>query len=239
MIDGGPVIAYCRIGERSAHTWFVLHELLGEERRQELRRLVDRVGQPGRRADREGRLGACSQRAGSSRSRSDSHDPRGRSPDEVAVDRVGGRLDRHALAHQALASRGRAPGPAGDSSSTRATSVSCGRQARPGGHEAHEGVAPGSRSRTCRPAAARPPAPRAPRSRPISSSASRSAVSRRSSSGSSWRPPGNEISPACRRRSARRSVNTATSPAGVREQRHQHRRVGRPGRVQLRRPPRR
>ncbi len=26
-----PVIAYCRIGERSAHTWFVLHELLGQE----------------------------------------------------------------------------------------------------------------------------------------------------------------------------------------------------------------
>jgi thiosulfate/3-mercaptopyruvate sulfurtransferase len=25
----GDVIAYCRIGERSAHTWFVLHELLG------------------------------------------------------------------------------------------------------------------------------------------------------------------------------------------------------------------
>ncbi len=25
-------IAYCRIGERSAHTWFVLHELLGYER---------------------------------------------------------------------------------------------------------------------------------------------------------------------------------------------------------------
>ncbi|HZP52961.1 sulfurtransferase [Actinocrinis sp.] len=24
-------IAYCRIGERSAHTWFVLHELLGQE----------------------------------------------------------------------------------------------------------------------------------------------------------------------------------------------------------------
>jgi thiosulfate/3-mercaptopyruvate sulfurtransferase len=23
------VIAYCRIGERSAHAWFVLHELLG------------------------------------------------------------------------------------------------------------------------------------------------------------------------------------------------------------------
>lgn len=26
---GAPVIAYCRIGERSAHTWFVLSELLG------------------------------------------------------------------------------------------------------------------------------------------------------------------------------------------------------------------
>ena len=25
------IIAYCRIGERSAHTWFVLRELLGEE----------------------------------------------------------------------------------------------------------------------------------------------------------------------------------------------------------------
>ncbi|GIU91609.1 MAG: hypothetical protein KatS3mg011_0515 [Acidimicrobiia bacterium] len=23
------VIAYCRIGERAAHTWFVLHEILG------------------------------------------------------------------------------------------------------------------------------------------------------------------------------------------------------------------
>jgi 3-mercaptopyruvate sulfurtransferase SseA len=26
------VIAYCRIGERSSHTWFVLHELLGFDR---------------------------------------------------------------------------------------------------------------------------------------------------------------------------------------------------------------
>jgi thiosulfate/3-mercaptopyruvate sulfurtransferase len=30
VVDGHPIIAYCRIGERSAHTWFVLHELLGE-----------------------------------------------------------------------------------------------------------------------------------------------------------------------------------------------------------------
>lgn len=28
-VNGGEVVSYCRIGERSAHTWFVLHELLG------------------------------------------------------------------------------------------------------------------------------------------------------------------------------------------------------------------
>ncbi len=31
VLTGDPVIAYCRIGERSAHTWFVLHELLGQD----------------------------------------------------------------------------------------------------------------------------------------------------------------------------------------------------------------
>jgi len=31
VTDGTDVIAYCRIGERSAHTWFVLHELLGQD----------------------------------------------------------------------------------------------------------------------------------------------------------------------------------------------------------------
>jgi thiosulfate/3-mercaptopyruvate sulfurtransferase len=30
VLNGGEIIAYCRIGERSAHTWFVLHELLGQ-----------------------------------------------------------------------------------------------------------------------------------------------------------------------------------------------------------------
>ena len=45
-----PVIAYCRIGERSSHTWFVLKYLLGFQNVQELRRLLDRVGQPRRRA---------------------------------------------------------------------------------------------------------------------------------------------------------------------------------------------
>ena len=30
-LTGDPIISYCRIGERSAHTWFVLHELLGEQ----------------------------------------------------------------------------------------------------------------------------------------------------------------------------------------------------------------
>jgi thiosulfate/3-mercaptopyruvate sulfurtransferase len=31
VLSGNPIIAYCRIGERSAHTWFVLHELLGRQ----------------------------------------------------------------------------------------------------------------------------------------------------------------------------------------------------------------
>jgi thiosulfate/3-mercaptopyruvate sulfurtransferase len=31
VTNGSPIIAYCRIGERSAHTWFVLHELLGHD----------------------------------------------------------------------------------------------------------------------------------------------------------------------------------------------------------------
>lgn len=31
VLNGNDIIAYCRIGERSAHTWFVLHELLGTE----------------------------------------------------------------------------------------------------------------------------------------------------------------------------------------------------------------
>jgi thiosulfate/3-mercaptopyruvate sulfurtransferase len=31
VVNGNDIIAYCRIGERSAHTWFVLHELLGQE----------------------------------------------------------------------------------------------------------------------------------------------------------------------------------------------------------------
>jgi thiosulfate/3-mercaptopyruvate sulfurtransferase len=30
VLSGQPIVAYCRIGERSAHTWFVLHELLGK-----------------------------------------------------------------------------------------------------------------------------------------------------------------------------------------------------------------
>lgn len=30
VLSGEPIIAYCRIGERSAHSWFVLHELLGQ-----------------------------------------------------------------------------------------------------------------------------------------------------------------------------------------------------------------
>jgi len=31
VLNGEKIISYCRIGERSAHTWFVLHELLGRD----------------------------------------------------------------------------------------------------------------------------------------------------------------------------------------------------------------
>jgi thiosulfate/3-mercaptopyruvate sulfurtransferase len=31
VVNGNDIVAYCRIGERSAHTWFVLHELLGND----------------------------------------------------------------------------------------------------------------------------------------------------------------------------------------------------------------
>src|SRR5947207_6171347 len=31
VLNGNDIIGYCRIGERSAHTWFVLHELLGHD----------------------------------------------------------------------------------------------------------------------------------------------------------------------------------------------------------------
>ncbi len=31
VLSGDAIIAYCRIGERSAHTWFVLRELLGQD----------------------------------------------------------------------------------------------------------------------------------------------------------------------------------------------------------------
>ena len=30
-VEGGEIIPYCRIGERSSHTWFVLKELLGHD----------------------------------------------------------------------------------------------------------------------------------------------------------------------------------------------------------------
>ena len=45
------IVAYCRIGERSSHTWFVLTYLLGPSEGAQLRRQLDRVGQSGGRAD--------------------------------------------------------------------------------------------------------------------------------------------------------------------------------------------
>ena len=54
VTNGDDIIAYCRIGERSAHTWFVLHELLGKEHVKnydgswtEWGNLVERAGREG------------------------------------------------------------------------------------------------------------------------------------------------------------------------------------------------
>ena len=51
-------IAYCRIGERSSHTWFVLRYLLGFEDVTNYDGVVDGVGQPRGRADRKRRARA-------------------------------------------------------------------------------------------------------------------------------------------------------------------------------------
>ena len=48
-----PTIAYCRIGERSSHTWFALKYLLGFDNVRNYDGSVDRVGQHGGGADRE------------------------------------------------------------------------------------------------------------------------------------------------------------------------------------------
>ena len=47
------IIAYCRIGERSSHTWFVLKQSLGLQECEKLRWQLDRMGQQRRVADRE------------------------------------------------------------------------------------------------------------------------------------------------------------------------------------------
>ena len=53
-IDGSrDTVAYCRIGERSSHTWFVLTQLLGLGKRPQLRWLLDRMGQHRWRTDRK------------------------------------------------------------------------------------------------------------------------------------------------------------------------------------------
>ena len=43
------IIAYCRIGERSAHTWFVLHQILGQQNVKNTT-FLDRIRLAGRRA---------------------------------------------------------------------------------------------------------------------------------------------------------------------------------------------
>ena len=60
VLSGDPIIAYCRIGERSAHTWFVLHELLGEDDVRNYDGSWTEWGNLVERADREGRVGRAS-----------------------------------------------------------------------------------------------------------------------------------------------------------------------------------
>ena len=104
------VIAYCRIGERSAHTWFVLQRAARRRRRQELRRLLDRVGQPRRRPDREGVGQSARSRTTTAQALEQlAEHPRRRSPDEVLADLEGRR-----------SGTGRRGGSAGASRSPRA-----------------------------------------------------------------------------------------------------------------------
>ena len=70
LAPGDDVIAYCRIGERSSHTWFVLTQLLGLELRAQaqVRHLPRSAGAPGGRAARSGRAPRCPTRPMSRRS---------------------------------------------------------------------------------------------------------------------------------------------------------------------------
>ena len=76
LTDGDDVIAYCRIGERSSHTWFVLHPPARLREGAQLRRVVDRVGQRGARA------------------RSSTGAERGESPPIARLSRTRGRMER-------------------------------------------------------------------------------------------------------------------------------------------------
>jgi hypothetical protein len=53
VIPDKEVIAYCRIDERSSHTWFVLRHPPRLPERPQLRRFLDGVGQPRADAERE------------------------------------------------------------------------------------------------------------------------------------------------------------------------------------------
>ena len=127
------------------------------------------------------------------------------------ADLVGVGAERHPAADQPPARVAAAHVASSGSSSTSATSASADDPLEAGLDQPDERidrvVGDERRRRLQRADAARPPSGGSP----ISSCASRSAVAPRSASPGSRRPPGNEISPAWRRRSSRRWVKTACS----------------------------
>ena len=127
VVNGNPIIAYCRIGERSAHTWFVLHELLGEDDVKNYDGSWTEWGNMVARPDREGRL----EHVGASRSRSDctirAVAPQTRWPSTVYVGVLIGTPLRSRRCISWPATRS-----ARVNSRTWATSLAWGRQAWPG-----------------------------------------------------------------------------------------------------------
>ena len=192
VLSGEPIIAYCRIGERSAHTWFVLHELLGEADVKnydgswtEWGNLVNVPIERGLRAP----SAAASVAAPRLSQRPDPIEQVGQdsgrcSPDQVIADQVGVGADRDAAADQTPARVSGQQLATAAARAPRSTSRTLGVHVRPGSISPTNGytaypvtiVGVGWSAPTISTASA---------GRPISSCASRSAVAHRSRSPSS------------------------------------------------------